>query len=57
MTFFDRYNETTVTYISDLSRYWGGPRRGGWEAISHLGEVREFDTLGAANAWRVAQCV
>ena len=57
MTFIDRYNQSTVTYVSDLSRYWGGAARGGWEASSPGGEIRAFDTLSAANAWRVAQCL
>jgi hypothetical protein len=61
LDFINLLNETSVTYISDLSDYWwedesGAPRTGpGFEAISRTGEIRAFDTYLQANDWRLAE--
>ncbi len=55
MQLLDALNDSSVVFVRDLSRYWGGEPREGFEAISPTGEVRAFETYEAAQEWRMAE--
>lgn len=54
MKFINMLNETSVTFLPDLGRYWGPEITGpGYEAISYYGEIAAFRTWQEANAFRM----
>lgn len=58
MSFLELLNESSVTFVTDLGKYWSDPALkgvSGYEAVSPGGEIRVFSNYADANAWRLAE--
>jgi hypothetical protein len=52
-TFINMLNETSVTFIADLSIWWTDKTGSGFETCAYTGEVQVFDTYAKANQFRL----
>lgn len=61
MKLLDALNDSYVTFVRDIGRYWPSPEKSlgwsgeGFEALSPTGEIRAFQTYDEAQAWRMAE--
>jgi hypothetical protein len=55
MSFIDVLNESSVTFVPDLGKFWPHIDGAGFEAMSPTGEIQAFATQREANNWRMIE--
>lgn len=55
MSFIDKLNESSVTFVREMASYGWDLTGPGYEAVSPLGEIQAFTNYSEANAWRLRE--